>query len=299
MNALVRTAVWRSSQFWSFEAKQRAMPRGMSSLVIVLAFLLLAASFAPAQTTTRASSVPAAVVAGSDQQAAALAAQARSALSGSVISDIQLSASSEWIAGSTRASGTATLKIKEASASRLDISAGAFSRSEIRNDSAGSDGQWIDANGLRHAMAMHNCWVPAGWFAPHAIVQAMSAANVATRHLGRETRGGIAFDHVQLRRTNSEKNPKIAQDLERLSTVDIFFDPATHLPITLVYNTHPDNDYERDIPVEIRFSDYRNVDGVMVPFRIQRLLQGVLNLDLTVSKATINHGLADGEFALQ
>jgi hypothetical protein len=267
----------------------------------LLLFLTVLHLFAPATawSATQKQSDALVPTQGSAQQAVALAAQAQSALSGSGVSDMQLSATSEWISGSTRASGSATLKIKGTSASRLDISAGPFSRSEVRNDSAGYDGQWIDANGVRHAMALHNCWAPAGWFTPHAIVQAMSAANVTSHHLGRDTRGGMALDHVQLRRTNSEKNPRIAQDLERLSTVDIFFDPTTHLPLVLVYNTHPDNDYERDIPVEIRFSDYRNVDGVMVPFRIQRLLQGVLNLDLTVSKATINSGLADGEFALQ
>ncbi len=87
--------------------------------------------------------------------------------------------------------------------------------------------------------------------------------------------------------------------LENLSLVDVFFDASTHLPQAVVYNTHPDNDYGRDIPVEIRLSDYRNVNGVMVPFHIQRSMQGVPNLDLTVTTATINGGLDDSEFALQ
>jgi hypothetical protein len=55
----------------------------------------------------------------------------------------------------------------------------------------------------------------------------------------------------------------------------------------------------RDIPVEIRFGDYKSVNGFLVPFRIQRVLQGMLNLDLTVTSATVNVGLADSDFALQ
>jgi hypothetical protein len=183
--------------------------------------------------------------------------------------------------------------------SRFDITAGTFSRSEIRNDSGGPGGQWIDGNGIRHAAATHNSWTPAGWFAPHAVVEGMLDTNTILRYVGREMRAGISVDHVQLHRTNSEKNQKISQDLEKLSSVDVFFDASSHLPQALIYNAHPDNDYGRDIPVEIRFSGYRSVNGVMVPYRIQRLLQGVLNLDLTVSTAAVNSGLTDGDFAFQ
>jgi hypothetical protein len=279
---------------------QRAGSRHVSRWLRVLTLALLLVCVASGQLTTNTSSPAIITLETSDPQGTLLATQAQSALSGAtVVSDIKLSAQSAWFAGSARASGSATLKVKGALESRLDITAGASSRSEIRNDSGGPGGQWIDSNGIRHAAATHNCWTPAGWFAPHAVVQGMLDTNIVLHYVGRELRGGISVDHVQLHRTNSEKNQTISQAFEKLSSADVFFDASTHLPQAVIYNTHPDNDYGRDIPVEIKFSDYRSVNGVMVPYRIQRLLQGVLNLDLTVSTATVNSGLTDGEFALQ
>lgn len=235
-----------------------------------------------------------------DSKAVLLASQAQLALTGGVpVSDVLLNADAEWIVGGTKVSGTATLRAKGTTKARLDIVAGEVRRTETRNDSNGPDGQWAALDGTRHAMALHNCWGPAAWFSPHAIVQALSSSEVVARHVGRETRGTLTVDRVQSRRANTEKNLQLAQDLEKLSTADIFLDSATHLPTAVVFNTHPDNDYGRDIPIEIRFSDYRAVNGVMVPFRIQRFMQGTLNLDLTITTATINSGLAESEFALQ
>jgi hypothetical protein len=235
----------------------------------------------------------------SDSQAVLLATQAQAAMGGGAVSDVVLNANAQWTIGGTSASGSATLKAKGLTEARLDITAGAVSRSEIRNDANGPGGQWIGPDGTHHPIAPHNCWAPAPWFAPHGMVQAMSAVNAVLHFAGRETRNGISVDHVQFHPANIEKDPELARELEKLATADVYFDASTHLPAALLFNTHPDNDTGRDIPVEIRFSDYRNVEGVMVPFHIRRYLQGVLNLDLTVTAATINQGLADSEFALQ
>jgi len=102
-----------------------------------------------------------------------------------------------------------------------------------------------------------------------------------------------------MRRPSTAKNAQLARDLEKLSTVEILLDSTSHLPVGVTFNTHPDIDYGRDIPTEVRFSDYRSVSGVMVPFHIQRWLQGMLNTELTVTAATINNGLTDRDFTLQ
>lgn len=236
----------------------------------------------------------------SDPQAVLLVSEAQVALMGTTsVADIVINANSQWIAGGTKSTGTATLKAKGIAEARLDISGDTVKRAEIRNDSSGPDGRWSGTDGALHPVSPHNCWAPAGWFAPHALIQTMSSPGMVLRYSGQETHSGITTDRIQAYRFSTEKDPKLATDLERLSTLDVFLDSGTHLPAAVVFNTHPDNDSGRDIPIEIRFSDYRNVSGVMVPFAIQRFLQGVLNLDLTVTSATLNSGLADSEFALQ
>ena len=54
-----------------------------------------------------------------------------------------------------------------------------------------------------------------------------------------------------------------------------------------------------DVPVEVRYSDYRQVNGVSVPFHVQRYLNNGLVLDFVASQATINSGLSDAVFSVQ
>jgi hypothetical protein len=234
-----------------------------------------------------------------DPRATALATASYAALSAQPVADILATGSGQWAAGGTKASGAITLKMKGVTKARLDFMGGGFSRSEIRSDDSGPDGQWIGEDGVRHRMATHNCFGPAAWFGPLAIAQVMIGPNTILRYVGQEARAGALVDHVQFHTTNTEKDPHLARDLDRLATVDIFLDASSHLPLSVVFNIHPDNDDSRDTPTETRFADYRNVNGAFVPFRIQRILQGVLNLDVTVSSVTINNGLADSDFALQ
>jgi len=80
--------------------------------------------------------------------------------------------------------------------------------------------------------------------------------------------------------------------------MDLFLDSLTLLPAALAFNIHPDNDMGLDIRVEIRFSEYRAVSGVQVPFHIQKYLNNGLALDLQVQIATLNTGLAPAAFSI-
>src|SRR5205807_816317 len=101
--------------------------------------------------------------------------------------------------------------------------------------------------------------------------------------------------------------------LQRLSQFDIFLDSATFLPVAVAFNIHPDNNALLDIPVEIRYSDYRSVgSGVgpnvgpgfslasspQAPFHIEKFLNGSLSLDLQFSTVTLNSGLTAADFSL-
>jgi hypothetical protein len=41
------------------------------------------------------------------------------------------------------------------------------------------------------------------------------------------------------------------------------------------------------------------VGGIIVPTHIQKLIQGTVTLDFTVSSAAVNSGLPDSEFSVQ
>jgi hypothetical protein len=87
--------------------------------------------------------------------------------------------------------------------------------------------------------------------------------------------------------------------IQRLSLVDLYLDAASYLPLILGFKTHADDDLNIEIPVEIQFADYRLVNGVRLPFRIRKFLQGSLLLDIALSGARVNSGLPDSLFAVQ
>lgn len=81
--------------------------------------------------------------------------------------------------------------------------------------------------------------------------------------------------------------------------MDIYVDAASLLPVSLAFSIHPDNNALQDIPVSIEFSGYRNVSGVMTPFRVQKFLQRSLLLDISIARAAVNPGLPANEFEIQ
>src|SRR5436190_719013 len=85
---------------------------------------------------------------------------------------------------------------------------------------------------------------------------------------------------------------------QHLTQIDLYLDTTTLLPAALTFNIHPDNDMGLDLPVEIRFCDYRQVNGAQIPFHVQKSLNGSSLLDLQFQTVTLNSGLTPGAFSL-
>nr|MDP9266939.1 hypothetical protein [Acidobacteriota bacterium] len=239
---------------------------------------------------------PARSVPQSDSTALSLAAQSMAALTrGSPLSDVTLTAQASRFAGSDNETGVATLAAKGTGNSRVDLVLSGGRRTEIRTVTAGfPTGTWSGIDGASHECPAHNCWTDAVWFFPALLSfsTAGSDPNLVLSYVGGETRAGVQVQHIRSR---------YRSDLglfQRLSRVDIYVDQTSHLPVAITFNTHADNDANLNIPVEIQFSDYREVNGVKVPFQINKLLSGTLVLQLSVSNATINTGLPDSYFKL-
>jgi hypothetical protein len=84
----------------------------------------------------------------------------------------------------------------------------------------------------------------------------------------------------------------------QLSSVDFYLDATTLLPVATVFNAHPDDDAGTNIPIEIDFGNYQNINGVNVPLHIQRYVQGTLMVELSISTVSLNTGLQLSTFAI-
>ena len=233
----------------------------------------------------------------SSPQALKFLKQALAAISPTTpITDVTLSGSAHYIAGSDDETGSATLKAI-GSASRSDLSLSSGPRTEIFNSSGASPaGTWTGPDGVAHTMAFHNLLIEPAWFFPaFPIAHGVSSGYLAT-FVGPETRDGQAVDHVTISQTSSVAFPAGLPAMARLSQMDFFLDSTTFLPAAVTFNIHPDNNELLDIPIEVRFSDYRPVNGVQVPFHVQEFLNNGLILDLQFTAAALNTGLTASQF---
>jgi len=226
-------------------------------------------------------------------QAATLLAQSVKALAGlTAVNDVTLTGTVEWVAGSDDETGTATFKGLAASY-RLDMSFRSGTRSEVVSPVNGLPaGSWIGLDAVSHPIANHNLMSDAGWFPTFTLGALISSSNTVLTYVGQETRNGASVIHISA----SQQFPNLSGDssslMQHLTQVDVYLDPATFLPVSYLYNSHPDNDARLDIPTEIRYSNYQNIAGVQIPLHIQKFMNGSLALDLQFQNASLNCGVS-------
>jgi hypothetical protein len=263
----------------------------------VLSFLTaLILSFPNLQAAQQAS----APASSSSSQAIPLLTQSAAALTGGgTLSDVTLSGTARRIAGSDDESGTAVLKALAVGASRTDVTLSSGQRSEIVNTSVTPPaGAWSGPDGVSHAIAFHNLLTGPAWFFPaFAMTPGLSASGYVAIYVGRETRNDHVVEHISIWQTAPLPNPPGGATFEHLTQVDFFLDSTTLLPMAMAFNIHPDDNTLLDIPIEVRFSDYRSVNAVQIPFHIQKFLNNNLILEFHAQIVTANTGLSVSTFS--
>jgi hypothetical protein len=254
-------------------------------VVLSLSALLASAAQTPVATNT---------------QALGILQHALAALSPNISTqDVTLSGSAHYIAGSDDETGTAILKATAIGSSRIDLSLSSGQRSEVYNfSSAVPSGQWSGPDGTAHAVSYHNLLNEPGWFSPvTAISRRLAGTGFVAAYVGAETLGSQSVHHISVTQPPQDST-SISSLLTHLTQVDLFIDSTTFLPAAMSFNIHPDDNELLDIPVEVRFSDYRSVNGAQIPFHIQKFLNNGLVLDLQLDSATINTGLSSSAFGV-
>jgi hypothetical protein len=199
------------------------------------------------------------------------------------------------IAGSDDETGSATLKAIPG-ASRIDLNLSSGLRTEVQNVTGASPaGTWSGLDGVSHPIVFHNLLTSPAWFFPAFPITQGISPGIAT-YVGHEMRGGQAVEHLTISQTFAVQLPANAPRFGHFSQMDFFLDATTFLPTATTFNIHPDDDAGLDIPIEVRFSDYRPVNGVQIPFHVQKFLNNGLILDLQFTNAVLNTGLTASQF---
>src|SRR6266568_4555624 len=238
---------------------------GMRVVRIALSLVLIFPSLLPAsprfhRKTQQTSATSSSATTTLQQSLAALAPNL-------ALTDVTLTGLVRRIAGSDDQSGSAVFKALSSGAARADLSLSSGTRSELQNPSATSGmptGSWSGPDRVAHPIVFQNLFAEPAWFFPaFAISRRLAAGYVATK-VGIESIDGNDVDHISVCQSSSLPTSVGTPSVQHLTQVEFFLDPATLLPLAISFNTHPDDNALLDIPVEIRFSDYKVVNGVQV-----------------------------------
>jgi hypothetical protein len=239
----------------------------------VLAFLLLSGSWSSSQ------------IAQTSPAAETLVSKAVAAFSLTPVQDVHLTGRAHAIAGSTNENGTFSFDLQSTGESRLDLKLASLSRTETTGSFSGVPKcQWISADGVQHDAAQHNCLLPVHWIVPVLALQ--THAGKLSKSAAAGTDQSIAVQELSMKAPPGDRSGA-AQRIAELSGTHLSLDSSTFLPTSLSFNTHPDEDAGLDIPIVVRYADYRTVNGVRFPFHIQRYLNNGLVLDLQVESADV------------
>jgi hypothetical protein len=209
---------------------------------------------------------------------------------GKPFSVVNLTATAEWIAGSDHESGSAQLQAKVDGSANVQLMLGKASRTDIQTTAdASRTCTWVDSVGKTHAFLGLNCFVAIPWFAPGLYAQTSTSlpSLLGVTDGGAVSKDGSAFHQMSYVLKLAGSDATSTNRLVNQSTVNVFYDPKTFLPVSLEYFIHPDNNDSQNIPVRVVFSNYQSVSGVMLPFQIDRYINRTLQLKLDVSNATI------------
>jgi hypothetical protein len=170
-------------------------------------------------------------------------------------------------------------------------------------------GQFKDFTGKLRNISFPNA-VNAGWLTlPYLrLVAALDDSSVELSYVGLQSIKGTSFHQVRvIRHFPKEMDPKDL--LSSLRTADFYLN-STDLKITgVVDHVHPERAsigitnhgkvVTRDIPRALYYSDFRPVNGVLVPFAITTEIAHQRLWSVQLTDVTFNVGLTDSDFTLQ
>lgn len=161
----------------------------------------------------------------------------------------------------------------------------ATASSSATQDSTGSV-QQVSRSSLGNAGISH---IPA-----LSILAGWMNASMRAEYLGLETLGSASVHHIRITPALPPETPK---ELE--SPCEIYVDAQSFLVAKLVYLVRRPENLRKTMPIEVTYSDYRNVAGIAIPFRVQYGQQGSVLSDYAVTSVSFNRGVAASQFELR
>lgn len=121
-------------------------------------------------------------------------------------------------------------------------------------------------------------------------------ASTSITYVGLEPKNGAQVHHLRTQKIFPSKVDP-GGIVSKLTTRDFFIDSTFYQIVATQDMVHPEGASTIDYPREMQFSDYRTVNGVLVPFSITEVATGQRTYSIQLNQITFNSGLQDSDFA--
>jgi len=232
-----------------------------------------------------------------DQQAVAILAQSLIASGGlpaiAAILDFKATGNITYFWAGEEVTGTATIKGRGTDQFRIDS---ALSNGNYSLVVSKGSGELKDIRGRTTPIAFANAVNKGNLIFPLAEVTArFNDTTVGITYVGLTTVEGHPLHQIRTRRILMPDTGQ-GQLINKLTTRDFFIDPQTFQVVATLDMGHPDDKAGIDFPHEMLFSDYRTINGILVPFSITERIAGQTTWTIQLSQISFNAGLGDTDF---
>lgn len=232
-----------------------------------------------------------------DPQAVAILNQSLQAAGGSqalaAIQDFTASGSITFYWAGQKVSGSVTIKGRGLAQYRMDASVDGGVESLVVN---GNNGSVKNIDGSTRTFSPDELvYFASPSFPSTQVMAALQNTSTSISFVGEVTHDGRQVDDVRVQKVYSKADDPLGFRA-KLATRDFFIDPATFQVVSSQDSAHPIHILSALCPHEMQFSDYRTVNGVLVPFAITETVCGQTTDRINLSQIVFNTGLTDSDF---
>jgi hypothetical protein len=126
------------------------------------------------------------------------------------------------------------------------------------------------------------------------VAWALNSPDAAVSYVGLEQVNGESFHHIRV--WNAFASNPVLQSRAEFSMRDIWIDATRFLPRKMSYLRRLAAGAIPRIPVEVSYTDYQQVSGILYPFQIQKNFNGTPWATIVITGVKLNTGLSDSDF---
>ncbi len=228
-----------------------------------------------------------------DPQAVAFLQQSIAAMGAQFPSDSLATGSIVIVAGTARDEGTIRIQTRGLDQTVEEITAAAKSVKLVYSRGAAVE---IEGGKTRKLSLERALTARSSMFPLPMLLAASNNRLWGLKYIGLEELDGCSCHHIEIWESFADR-PAL-QAAANLSKRGIWLDSTSGLVRRVFYTIHERRGAGPVLPVEITFSDYRDIRGFAYPFKIETSLNGTPAQTITIQSVLFNAGLVEDDFAV-